>query len=91
MTNHRQMILVASLFLAVSGCVSHRIVLNDPISTLNRWDKLDATLPGTALNIQLETGMIISGRFQASTGDQLTVTATPDPVGSSAGGPSFTA
>ena len=43
MIRQLNLLLVAISFLAASGCVSHRTVLNDPIPTLNRWDKLDAT------------------------------------------------
>ena len=68
-----KLVWVTTMLLAASGCVSHRYVVNDPIPTLNRWDKLDRTSPGTEINIRLQTGMIISGSFQGSTADQLRV------------------
>ncbi len=74
MIRQLKVVLVAISFLAASGCVSHRTVLNDPIPTLNRWDKLDATPLGTAIMVHLKTGVIISSRFQGSTTSQLNVT-----------------
>jgi hypothetical protein len=68
------LVLVAISFIDASGCVSHRTVLNDPISTLNRWNKLDATPLGTAIMVHLKAGVIISSSFQGSTTSQLIVT-----------------
>ena len=61
------------LLVATSGCVSHRNVLNDPVSVLGQWDKLDAMPPGTEIDIQLQTGMLVSGSFQGSTAERLRV------------------
>ncbi len=74
MIRQLKVVLVAILFLAASGCVSHRTVLNDPIPTLNRWDKLDGTPLGTRINVHLKTGVIISSRFRGSTTSRLNVT-----------------
>jgi hypothetical protein len=38
-----------------------------------RWEKLDATLAGTAVIVRLQTNMNIEGKFQGSTGDEVTV------------------
>ena len=74
MTNHLKLVVVAALFLAAPGCVSHIAVLKDPMPILNRWVKLDATSPGAGINVLLHTGMTISGTFQGSNVDRLTVT-----------------
>jgi len=64
---------VVALCLTASGCVSHSNVLKDPISTLNRWEKVDSTPSGAEINVELQTGATIKGRFQGSTEDQLRV------------------
>ena len=73
MTPHLKLMLIVTLAVVTSSCVSHRNVLNDPVSVLGQWDKLDATPPGTRINVELRTGMIVSGSFQGSTAEQVRV------------------
>ena len=39
----------------------------------DRWEKLDATVPGTEIIVRLQTGLSIEGTFQGSTPDDVTV------------------
>ena len=48
-------------------------VLSEAQVIPGRWEKLDATTPGTEIIVRLQTSMIIEGTFQGSTPDEVVV------------------
>ena len=74
MTAHLKLILVTTMLLMASGCVSHRYVVKEPLVTSDPWEKLDAQTTGTEIAVLLQTGLEISGSFQGSTSDEVTIT-----------------
>lgn len=66
-------ILIMVTLLNVCGCMSHRYVVSEPDRVLGNWEKVEATLPGTGVELLLGNGITIQARYQSSTENAIEV------------------
>jgi hypothetical protein len=59
--------------MALCGCVSHRYQTSPLVSPLDPWEGLGRTESGTEVRVELQTGSVVSGRFETLTDNAVVI------------------